>query len=38
MGGSEEEPESEKRFCTNCGKPAREDDRFCGYCGKKLAE
>jgi zinc-ribbon domain len=38
MGGSEEEPESEKRFCTNCGKPARKDDRFCGYCGKRLAE
>ena len=38
MGGREEEPESEKRFCTNCGKPARKDDRFCGSCGKKLAD
>jgi hypothetical protein len=38
MGASEEETKSEKRFCTNCGKPLQEDDRFCGYCGKKLAD
>jgi zinc-ribbon domain len=38
MGGVEEEPVSEKRFCINCGKPVQKDDRFCGHCGKKLAE
>ncbi len=38
MGGTEEEPKSEKRFCTQCGKPAQKTDRFCGSCGNKLAE
>jgi hypothetical protein len=26
-----------KKFCTQCGKPARADDRFCGNCGHELS-
>ena len=40
MGGSEAKPEAapaaEKRFCTQCGKPAGPADRFCGRCGSRL--
>jgi zinc-ribbon domain len=32
----EKEPEATKKFCTQCGKPARIDDRFCGNCGQEL--
>jgi hypothetical protein len=38
MGGAEEETKPEKRFCTQCGKPAQKTDRFCGSCGNKLSE
>jgi zinc-ribbon domain len=36
MGSVEREAETEKRFCTQCGKQARNDDRFCGNCGHEL--
>jgi len=36
MGSPEREAETSKRFCTQCGKPARDDDRFCGSCGHEL--
>lgn len=26
----------QKRFCTQCGKPADVDDKFCAHCGQKL--
>jgi hypothetical protein len=38
MGEREEERKSEKRFCTQCGKPAQKTDRFCGHCGNKLTD
>jgi len=37
MGSREKEAETAKRFCSQCGKPAREDDRFCGSCGHELS-
>jgi len=36
MGSPEKEVEAAKRFCTQCGKPARTEDRFCGNCGSEL--
>jgi hypothetical protein len=36
MGSVEKEAETAKRFCTRCGKPARNEDRFCGNCGQEL--
>jgi len=26
----------QKRFCTQCGKPADVEDKFCAHCGQKL--
>jgi hypothetical protein len=37
MGSPEKEAETAKRFCTQCGKPARNEDRFCGNCGHELS-
>jgi hypothetical protein len=37
MGSPEKEAETAKRFCSQCGKPARDDDRFCGSCGHELS-
>ena len=37
MGSAEKESEAAKRFCTQCGKPARDEDRFCGNCGHALS-
>ena len=37
MGSPEKEVETDKRFCTQCGKLARNEDRFCGNCGHELS-
>ena len=37
MGSAERESEPAKRFCTQCGRPARDEDRFCGSCGHALS-
>jgi zinc-ribbon domain len=37
MGAREKAEEPAKRFCTQCGKPARNDDRFCASCGHALS-
>jgi zinc-ribbon domain len=36
MGSHEQGSEKPQRFCTQCGKPARNEDRFCGNCGHEL--
>ncbi|HSZ80206.1 MAG TPA: zinc-ribbon domain-containing protein, partial [Chthoniobacterales bacterium] len=37
MGSVEKEPQTAKRFCTQCGKPVQSDDRFCASCGHPLS-
>ncbi|MBV9105451.1 MAG: zinc ribbon domain-containing protein [Verrucomicrobia bacterium] len=37
MGASEKEAQTEKRFCTQCGKPVQNEDRFCASCGHALS-
>jgi len=37
MGTRETAREPAKRFCTQCGKPAQDDDRFCASCGHALS-
>jgi len=36
MGSGEGTGETERRYCTQCGKPVEAEDRFCGACGSKL--
>jgi hypothetical protein len=38
MGSREKAGEPAKRFCTQCGKPAQDEDRFCASCGHALSE
>jgi hypothetical protein len=33
----EKEPQTAKRFCTQCGKPVQIEDRFCASCGHPLS-
>lgn len=35
--GGGRERESDKRYCTQCGKAVERDDRFCGHCGAKVS-
>lgn len=36
MGAAQENSDSQKRFCTQCGRQAQTDDKFCARCGQKL--
>ena len=36
MGAAEKETPTEKRFCSQCGKPVQSGDRFCASCGHSL--